>query len=210
LRRRRSPTMRERLPAWSCNIQFVMSPSEMYEFRGSNSRMLLRLSGWACPNVIRGPGGWLARVKRMREDICDNSVQEGRLWLRDEHRVELACAAPPIGAGLDTSPPKRLPSRRSGVCAIEWLRRRRVTCADSVSLSALFECCQGLRARPRPPWRAIRLGNVAVPHQTLSASYVTPTSRSPMTSASRRLFLGAFARAFSTSVLRLNTISDRQ
>jgi hypothetical protein len=48
---------------------------------------------------------------RMRDDICDNSVQEGRLWLRYGYRVELTRAVPPIGAGLDTRPAKRVPSR---------------------------------------------------------------------------------------------------
>ena len=40
-------------------------PEETYEFRESISRILLRLSGCACPNVIRGPVGWLARVPWM-------------------------------------------------------------------------------------------------------------------------------------------------
>ncbi len=43
-----------------CSIQFVMVLEDMYEFREPISRMLLRLSGYACPNVIRGPVGWLA------------------------------------------------------------------------------------------------------------------------------------------------------
>jgi hypothetical protein len=47
----------------------------------------------------------------MRDDICDNSVQEGRLWLRYDHFIELTCAVPPIALGLDTKPAKRLPSR---------------------------------------------------------------------------------------------------
>jgi hypothetical protein len=48
---------------------------------------------------------------RTRDDIRDNSVQEGRLWLRYDYRVELTRAVPPIRAGLDTKPAKRLPSR---------------------------------------------------------------------------------------------------
>ena len=47
----------------------------------------------------------------MQGDICDNSVQERRLWLRYDYRVELTRAVSPIGAGLDTKPAKRLPSR---------------------------------------------------------------------------------------------------
>lgn len=55
--------------------------------------------------------GWLARLPWMDDDICDNSVQEGRLWLGYDYRAELTRAFSPIGAGLDTKPVKRLPSR---------------------------------------------------------------------------------------------------
>lgn len=48
-----------------CSIQFVTIPEDTYEFRGPISRMLLRLSGCACPNVFRGRAGWLARVPWM-------------------------------------------------------------------------------------------------------------------------------------------------
>jgi hypothetical protein len=47
-------------------------PEETYEFRRTISRMLLRLSGCACPNVIRGPVGWLARVPWM--DGCRTTI----------------------------------------------------------------------------------------------------------------------------------------
>jgi hypothetical protein len=43
-----------------CSIQFVRVPEDTYELREPISRMLLRLSGCACPDVIRGPVGWLA------------------------------------------------------------------------------------------------------------------------------------------------------
>ena len=55
--------------------------------------------------------GWLARLPWMDDDICDNPVQEGRLWLGYDYRAELNHVFSPIGAGLDTKPVKRLPSR---------------------------------------------------------------------------------------------------
>ena len=76
--------------------------------------MLLRLSGCACPNAIRGPVSWLARVPRM--DGCGTTFattpyKKGGCGSATIIVSNSPALFPPIGAGLDTRPAKRLPSR---------------------------------------------------------------------------------------------------
>ena len=96
-----------------CSIQFVRVPRTQYEFGEPISRMLLRRSGCACPNVIREPVGWLARVPWM--DGC------GTTFATTPYKkggygsatviVSNSPALFPRRRGLDTRPAKRLSSR---------------------------------------------------------------------------------------------------
>jgi hypothetical protein len=65
--------------------------------------------------------GWLAGTSalaaRMRDDICDNSVQEARLWLCYDYRVEPTRAFPQSALAStrdphSASPPETLRSLR--------------------------------------------------------------------------------------------------
>lgn len=55
-------------------------------------------------------GVWSGRDKRSGS-VVDNFVQEASFQLCYVYRVESTRAVPPIGAGFDTRPAKRLPSR---------------------------------------------------------------------------------------------------
>lgn len=97
--------------------------------------MPLRSSGRSCPNVTRGR--LVGRDKRSGS-VVDNFVQEASFQLRYVYCVESTRALPSIGAGFDTRPARRLPSRD----APEFVPPMDATptghLVDSISLSALF------------------------------------------------------------------------